>query len=78
MWLTRHNRFLWPTYTEDASNYHVLLIALIVSAKQREHLSIWGRLAKYMLQLQWWADWIQESFPTGQMIFRVYSTGSFR
>ena len=78
MWLTRHDRFLWPTYTEDASNYHVLLIALIVSAKQREHLSIWGRLVKYMHQLQWWADWIQESFPTGQMIFRVYSTGSFR
>lgn len=48
MWLTRHDRFLWPTYTEDASNYHVLLIALIVSAKQREHLSIWGRLAKYV------------------------------
>lgn len=35
-------RFLWPTYTEDASNYHVLLLALIVSVKQREHLPIWG------------------------------------
>ncbi|ODM21625.1 hypothetical protein SI65_02469 [Aspergillus cristatus] len=35
-------KYLWPTYTEDASNYHVLLIALIVSVKQREHLSIWG------------------------------------
>ncbi|KAL4902838.1 hypothetical protein BDW74DRAFT_157713 [Aspergillus multicolor] len=34
-------KFLWPTYTEDASNYHVLLIALIVSVKQREHLPIW-------------------------------------
>lgn len=39
------DRFLWPTYTEDASNYHVLLIALIVSVKQGEHLSIWGRFA---------------------------------
>lgn len=40
--LTLLYRYLWPTYTEDASNYHVLLIALIVSVKQREHLSIWG------------------------------------
>lgn len=36
------SRFLWPTYTDEASNYHVLLIALIVSVKQREHLPIWG------------------------------------
>ncbi|KAL4993049.1 hypothetical protein BDV10DRAFT_36291 [Aspergillus recurvatus] len=34
-------KFLWPTYTEEASNYHVLLLALIVSVKQREHLPIW-------------------------------------
>ncbi|KAL4965357.1 RNA helicase aquarius [Aspergillus stella-maris] len=34
-------QFLWPTYTEDASNYHVLLVALFVSAKHREHLPIW-------------------------------------
>ncbi|KAJ5543140.1 CWF11 family [Penicillium sp. DV-2018c] len=34
-------KFLWPTYTEDASNHHVLLIALIVSVKHREHLPIW-------------------------------------
>ncbi|CAL5869410.1 uncharacterized protein PFLUO_LOCUS3639 [Penicillium psychrofluorescens] len=34
-------KFLWPTYTEDASNDHVLLIALIVSVKNREHLPIW-------------------------------------
>ncbi|CAG8287914.1 unnamed protein product [Penicillium olsonii] len=34
-------KFLWPTYTGDASNHHVLLIALIVSVKHREHLPIW-------------------------------------
>ncbi|KAJ5734268.1 CWF11 family [Penicillium malachiteum] len=34
-------KFLWPTYTEDSSNHHVLLIALIVSVKYREHLPIW-------------------------------------
>ncbi|KAI2792170.1 RNA helicase aquarius [Penicillium oxalicum] len=35
-------KFLWPTYTEDASNHHILLIALIVSVKHREHLPIWN------------------------------------
>ncbi|KAJ5675733.1 hypothetical protein N7462_008630 [Penicillium macrosclerotiorum] len=34
-------KFLWPTYTEDASNHHVLLIASVVSVKYREHLPIW-------------------------------------
>ncbi|KAH1650344.1 hypothetical protein KXV89_002738 [Aspergillus fumigatus] len=34
-------KYLWPTYSEDASNHHVLLIALIVSIKQRDHLPIW-------------------------------------
>ncbi|KAL1988551.1 hypothetical protein VTN96DRAFT_8946 [Rasamsonia emersonii] len=34
-------KFLWPTYTEDSSNYHVLLITVIVGVKQREHLPIW-------------------------------------
>ncbi|KAJ5895369.1 hypothetical protein N7495_007060 [Penicillium taxi] len=39
-------RFLWPTYTEDASNHHVLLIAVIVSVKYREHVPIWGETKK--------------------------------
>ncbi|KAJ5778320.1 CWF11 family [Penicillium odoratum] len=34
-------QFLWPTYSEDASNHHVLLIALLVSVKYREHVPIW-------------------------------------
>ncbi|KAL1953544.1 hypothetical protein VTO42DRAFT_2621 [Malbranchea cinnamomea] len=38
-------KFLWPTYSEDASNYHVLLIAVIVGIKQREHLPIWVHFA---------------------------------
>lgn len=37
------SRYLWPTYTENASNHHVLLIALISSVKYREHLPVWGR-----------------------------------
>ncbi|KAI9700821.1 MAG: hypothetical protein M1836_002190 [Candelina mexicana] len=34
-------KYLWPAYTEDSSNYHVLLIALIVNVKAREDLLIW-------------------------------------
>ncbi|KAK0385765.1 hypothetical protein NLU13_6942 [Sarocladium strictum] len=34
--------YLWPGYTEDASNYHVLLIALIANVKRREHLETWS------------------------------------
>ncbi|KAH8821620.1 DEAD helicases superfamily protein-like protein [Xylogone sp. PMI_703] len=33
--------YLWPGYSEDASNFHVLLIALIVNVKTREHLATW-------------------------------------
>ena len=36
--------YLWPGYTDEASNYHVLLIALIVNVKRREHLDTWGKL----------------------------------
>ncbi|KAM5468181.1 hypothetical protein MauCBS54593_004922 [Microsporum audouinii] len=35
-------KFLWPTYTEDASNYHIMLIVVIVGIKRREHLPIWS------------------------------------
>ncbi|KAF2178882.1 hypothetical protein K469DRAFT_741877 [Zopfia rhizophila CBS 207.26] len=34
-------RYLWPTYTEDASNYHHLLLALMVNVKRRENLPSW-------------------------------------
>ncbi|CAK7227873.1 hypothetical protein SBRCBS47491_006716 [Sporothrix bragantina] len=37
--------YLWPGYTEDASDIHVLLIVLITSAKKREHLDTWGVFA---------------------------------
>jgi intron-binding protein aquarius len=35
-------RYLWPGYSEDSSNFHVLLIALISNVKTREHLPTWG------------------------------------
>lgn len=34
--------YLWPGYTEEASNFHVLLIALIANVKHREHLATWS------------------------------------
>ena len=46
-------RFLWPTFTEDASNYHVMLIAVIVGIKRREHLPIWSTYTFEKSQLCW-------------------------
>jgi intron-binding protein aquarius len=37
-------RYLWPGFTEDSSNYHHLLLALMVNVKRRENLASWGRL----------------------------------
>ncbi|KAF5848922.1 hypothetical protein GGP41_010056 [Bipolaris sorokiniana] len=34
-------RYLWPGFTEDASNYHHLLLALMLNVKRRENLSSW-------------------------------------
>ncbi|EXJ96156.1 hypothetical protein A1O1_01282 [Capronia coronata CBS 617.96] len=34
-------RFLWPTFSADASNHHVLLIAIFFNVKQRAHLQDW-------------------------------------
>lgn len=35
-------RYLWPGYTDDASNHHVLLLALLVNVKRREQLPVWS------------------------------------
>ena len=35
-------RYLWPGYTEDASNHHVLLLALLVNVKRQEQLPVWS------------------------------------
>ncbi|EXJ79442.1 hypothetical protein A1O3_08944 [Capronia epimyces CBS 606.96] len=34
-------RFLWPTFSADSSNHHVLLIAVFFNVKQRAHLQDW-------------------------------------
>lgn len=40
--------YLWPGYTEESSNFHVLLVALIINVKRREQLETWCRF--YLLQ----------------------------
>ncbi|OCT46083.1 Intron-binding protein aquarius [Cladophialophora carrionii] len=37
-------RFLWPTYTPDAPNHHVILITIFFNLKQRAHLQDWALL----------------------------------
>lgn len=34
--------YLWPGYSEDSSNFHVLLIALLTNVKAREKLETWS------------------------------------
>lgn len=38
-------RYLWPGYTDDSSNYHVLLLALFTNVKRRENLPSWEHFA---------------------------------
>jgi intron-binding protein aquarius len=34
-------KYLWPNYSDEASNIHILLIALIANVKGRESLPVW-------------------------------------
>ncbi|KAF2761210.1 P-loop containing nucleoside triphosphate hydrolase protein [Pseudovirgaria hyperparasitica] len=34
-------QYLWPGYSEESSNHHVLLMALLVTVKRRENLPAW-------------------------------------
>lgn len=36
--------YLWPGFSDDASNYHVLLLVLLANVKRREQLETWGEL----------------------------------
>ncbi|KAF7681106.1 dead helicases superfamily protein [Alternaria burnsii] len=38
-------RYLWPGFTDEASNFHVLLVALMVNVKRRESLTCWDHFA---------------------------------
>lgn len=37
--------FLWPTYNEESSNQHVLLLAIVFNAKQKANLESWSVFA---------------------------------
>jgi intron-binding protein aquarius len=38
-------RFLWPTFSDEASNQHVLLVAIFFNVKQRSSLGSWSLFA---------------------------------
>ncbi|PNS17155.1 hypothetical protein CAC42_7209 [Sphaceloma murrayae] len=39
------DRYLWPGYTEDASDHHVILLALLVNVKKQEGVSAWNEFS---------------------------------
>ena len=39
-------RYLWPGYSEDSSNHHVILLALLVDVKRQERLPTWPLFAE--------------------------------
>ena len=34
--------YLWPGFTEDSSDWHILLIVALLNVKRRERLQTWG------------------------------------
>lgn len=37
------DRYLWPNFSDEATNFHVICIALMVNVKRRESLLDWGK-----------------------------------
>lgn len=44
LYLLTIQSYLWPGYSEDSNNYHVLLIALITNIRSCEHLPTWSKV----------------------------------
>ncbi len=44
--------YLWPGYNDDASDFHVLLMAMVVNVKRREHLETWSAFFLYLLAVK--------------------------
>ena len=42
-------KYLWPGYDEESSNYHIILLAFMVTVKKHEGLPAWGMLHSYLL-----------------------------
>lgn len=45
------DRYLWPGYSEDTSDHHAVLIALIVNVKRQERVNAWS---------EYYHDWAVE------------------
>lgn len=68
--------YLWPGFTEDSSNHHILLIVLIANVKTREHLAVWGKDSCCDgIEL---SNTRQTSFQTTQLSFLHYFAGYCR
>lgn len=62
-------KYLWPGYSEDASNHHVLLLVLLVNVKRREGLTVWGAWSSRLLtdtfkETHWLMDPSTDCFTT--------------
>lgn len=71
--------YLWPGFTEDASNYHHLLLALMVNVKRRENLSCWGmspRCRSLVAKKKHCADTVQNTFQAILLDSRPSSAAS--
>lgn len=55
------DRYLWPGYGENASDQHVLLIALLVNVKRAERVNAWG---------EWSGNLVQNSTNVNSCILR--------
>lgn len=38
------DRYLWPGYSEDSSDHHAILLALLVNVKRQEGVPAWSEL----------------------------------
>lgn len=68
--------YLWPGYTEDSSNFHVLLIVLLANVKRRERLETWGMCHVYPAS-RVYSNLSQVSSTTGLPTSRPCSDESF-
>lgn len=44
--------YLWPGFSDNASNYHVLVLVLLANVKKREQLETWGESPAALWSIQ--------------------------
>ncbi|EHL03551.1 putative Intron-binding protein aquarius [Glarea lozoyensis 74030] len=59
--------YLWPGYTEDSNNHHVILIVLITNVKAREHLQTWDNVIYCERFIEFLSD-LQSQLPTRRYV----------